>query len=226
MLIDQGEYTDAAAVSEDLWRDAAGEDLADVLKHVSSFLAECAVLAANDEKLASEERQATALPYAKRALEAFEQAAKIQTTTAPVINLAWFRLACPVVALRDVREAFRLAQEVAAKAPARADSWSILGAALYYNGDQKAALDAFGKSRELDPGKFGVWEFCAAMAHLKLGERAEAQAMLRPRGELDQTESALEDARAGSGGGGEIAPSERDPATPSRTSQDLHAPVH
>ncbi len=71
-LIDQGDYVDAAAVSEDLWRDAAAEDLAEVLTYVSSFLGECAFLAANEEKLPSEKRQATALPYAKRALEAFE----------------------------------------------------------------------------------------------------------------------------------------------------------
>ncbi len=75
-----------------------------------------------------------------------------------------------------MREALRLAQELTTKAPARVDSWSILGAALYYNGEQKAALDAFDKARSLDPGKFGAWDFCAAMVHLKLGEKAEAQA--------------------------------------------------
>jgi eukaryotic-like serine/threonine-protein kinase len=175
-LLDQGDYADAAAVSEDLWRDASGADLTDLLTHVASFLAECAFLAANDQRLPDATRQAAASPYAKRALEAFERAAADKTTTGPVVNLAWFRLACPAVALRDVREALRLAKELTANAPARADSWSILGAALYYHGDQKSALGAFEKARQLDPAKFGAWDFYAAMAHLMLGEKSEAKA--------------------------------------------------
>jgi tetratricopeptide (TPR) repeat protein len=196
-----------------------------VLTHVSSFLAECAFLAANDEKLPSELRQATATPYAKRALEAFVQAAKDKTTTGPVVNLAWFRLACPAVGLRDVREALRLAQELTVEAPARADSWSILGAALYYNGDQKAALDAFGKARGLDAGKFGVWDFCAAMAHLKLGEKAEAQACYdravswmkkNPHSKMHERIQAE----------ATKVLHLRDPETASRSRVDLHARVH
>ncbi len=101
-LLDQGDYVECAAVSENLWRDASVAELPDLLTHIASFLAECAFLAANDEKLPPATRQTTALPYAKRALEAFEKAATDKTTTSATVNLAWFRLVCPAVAVRDL----------------------------------------------------------------------------------------------------------------------------
>ncbi len=223
-LLDQGDYTDCAAVSEDLWRDASATELPDLLTPIASFLAECAFLAANDGKLPPATRQATALPYAKRALEAFEKAAMDKTTTAPVVNLAWFRLVCPAVAVRDLREALRLAKELTVKAPARADSWSILGAALYYNGVQKSALDAFEKARQLDPGKFGAWDFCVAMVQLKLGEKAQAQECYdRAARWMKQNPHSKMHERIQAEAGSLL--NVRDPATASKSGQDLHARV-
>ena len=118
----------------------------------------------------------------------------------------------------------RLAQELTTTAPAWVDSWSILGAALYYNGEEKAALDAFRKARGLDPGKFGGWDFFAAMAHLKLGEKAEAQACYdRAASWMKQNPHSTMHERLQAEAAKVL--NLRDPATPSRSGQDLHARV-
>jgi eukaryotic-like serine/threonine-protein kinase len=175
-LKDQGAYVDCASVTEELLRDHSAPNRIDLLTEVASNLGECAFLAAHDEKLSPGSRQAVALPYAKRALAVFEEAAKDKKTTSGTINLAWFRLVCPVVALRNPGAALRLARELTTKAPKRADSWTILGAALYHGGQCQAALDAFDEARKLDGEKFGFWDFYVAMANWDLGHNEEARA--------------------------------------------------
>ena len=62
------------------------------------------------------------------------------------------------------------------KAPERADSWTMLGAALYHRGEHQPALKAFQKGRELDGRKFGFWDFYVAMAESGLGRKEDARA--------------------------------------------------
>ena len=121
-------------------------------------------------------RESTALSYARRSIEALKKATEDKKNNEATINLAWFRLVCPVAELRDAGEALRLARELTARSPERADSWTILGAALYHGGDFQAALSAFQKARELDAAKFGFWDFYVAMAHWRLDHKQEAQA--------------------------------------------------
>jgi len=76
---------------EDLLRDDTSADQSDTLMEVANNLAECAYLAMHDETLTPVSREATALPYARRSLTAFQQAAENKKNDAATVNLAWFR---------------------------------------------------------------------------------------------------------------------------------------
>ena len=174
-LLDQKDYAACASVSEELLHDSHAADRGDTLIEVASNLAECAGLAAHDEKLPVADREAAALPYASRALASFREAAKNQKLSAPTVSLAWFLLVGPSAELRNPGEAFRLARALSARAPERADSWTILAQACYHCGDDRAALSAFQIARGLDRTKFGFWDFYVAMAECRLGRMPEAQ---------------------------------------------------
>ena len=175
LLLEERAYVACAAVLDDLLRDSSPQDQSDAIMAAASILTECAHLALHDEKLPPGGREAAALPYAKRALEAFQQAAENKKNDAATINLAWFRLTCPIPELCDNAEAMRLARDLTRRSPERWDCWSILGAAYYYSADPKEAVSAFQKARELNNQNIGVWDFIAAMANWKLGNTQEAR---------------------------------------------------
>jgi hypothetical protein len=61
------------------------------------------------------------------------------------------------------------------RAPKRADSWTISGAAAYHCGDFQAALTAFQNARKLEGKSLGFWDFLVAMVESQLGHKAEAR---------------------------------------------------
>jgi eukaryotic-like serine/threonine-protein kinase len=175
-LLEARDHVAAAAASEDLLRDFSPDDQSDTRVQAAVNLSECAYLAMHDQSLAPDRRKGAALPYAKRALEAFQQAVESQTThNLATINLIWFRLDCPIADLGDTALAMRLARDLLTRSPDRPDSWSTLGTACFYSADLKGALSAFRKAREFDKQSYGGWEFFAAMAHWKLGDKQEAR---------------------------------------------------
>jgi tetratricopeptide (TPR) repeat protein len=174
-LLEQGAYFEAAAMSEDLIRDRSANDNSDIEMTVASNLLECSDLALRDEKKPVEYRHTTAVSYAKRAFATYKSAATHENNNAATINLAWFCLVCPVVELRHTREALKLAQELTQRSPARADSWTIWGAAAYHCGDHQHALKPLQRARELDGQSFGFWDFFVAMAEWQLGHQNEAR---------------------------------------------------
>ncbi len=175
-LLDEGAYAECAIISEALLRDHLPSDGIETLMEVAANLTECAALAMSDAKLPPGDRESTARAYARKALELFQKTAESKTDNATIVNLAWFRLTCPVAEFRDFGEAERLARELTSRSPERFDSWSILGASRYHNGDYPGSLSAFQKAREVDQAKFGFWDFYVAMAQWQLGEKPEAQA--------------------------------------------------
>ena len=128
-LLSQGAYAKAAAVIDDLIREPSADDNGDTATIAALSLLECSDQALKDLKQPVPNRQANALSYARQALAASRKAAEHKDKNTATINLAWFYLVCPVVELRDPREAIRLARELTERAPKRADSWTILGAA-------------------------------------------------------------------------------------------------
>jgi tetratricopeptide (TPR) repeat protein len=89
--------------------------------------------------------------------------------------LAWFLATCPNAALRDPKRAVELARNAVELAP---KSWGIqntLGVAHYRAGDWKAAITALEKSIELSQAGAAFDYFFLAMAHWKLGDKAEAK---------------------------------------------------
>jgi tetratricopeptide (TPR) repeat protein len=176
LLLEQNLPAEAAAVTRRLldYTDPAGR--IELLTEVGSNLVECARLAASESKEASSDREATALSYATEALGAFKQAtAESKRSGSTMIKLAWFRLLSPVAHLRDPVEALALMREAAGRSPRDPLCSAMLGVALYHNGELKPALAEFQKSRQLDPAKFGVWDFYAAMTHWRLGQKSEAR---------------------------------------------------
>jgi tetratricopeptide (TPR) repeat protein len=175
LLLDQRDYVALGATSEDLLRDYSPDDQSDTLMEAAANLAECAYLAMDDQPLPPDGRKDSALPYARRALEIFQKAAENKKSNAATINLAWFRLTCPIAELCDADEAMRLARDLTKRSPERGSSWSILGAACYYSADLKGAVSAIQKARTLDKQFDGVCDFIAAMANWKLGDKQGAR---------------------------------------------------
>jgi hypothetical protein len=162
-------------VVDEWFRDSPPAGYSDLLMQGAGALKECAFLALRDEKQSPASRRASALAYARRALEAYEQAAADKRNVAATVNFAWFLLAGPVEELKDAHRAERLMREVTGLSSPPQNSWAVLGAAKYYCDDLSgaAALDV---QRRLDPLQFGFWDFYVAMIHARQGRKGEARA--------------------------------------------------
>jgi tetratricopeptide (TPR) repeat protein len=90
-------------------------------------------------------------------------------------NLAWLLANCADAKFRDPVEAVRLAQRAVALAFREGNYWNTLGVAQYRAGDWKGALDALGKSMELNQGGDSSDWFFLAMAHWQLGQKEQAR---------------------------------------------------
>jgi tetratricopeptide (TPR) repeat protein len=90
-------------------------------------------------------------------------------------NLAWSLATCPDLKGRDAGQAVELAKKVSELAPKDGNAWKVLGAAQYRAGDWKAAIEALQKANQLKDGGDGYEWFYLAMAHWKLGDKAQAR---------------------------------------------------
>jgi serine/threonine-protein kinase len=111
------------------------------------------------------------------ALAFYERWVRDAPESAPARNrLAWFRAMCPDPAFRDPAQAVRHAQEAVALTRASPNRWywNTLGVAHYRAGDWRAAVDGLRRSVALGWDD-GYNSFFLAMAHARLGDRAEAR---------------------------------------------------
>ena len=89
---------------------------------------------------------------------------------------AWQCATDPDPNLRDPAQAVELARIVVRVARKEAECWNTLGAALYRNGDWSGAIEALGKSNELNAKPtLGFNGYFLAMAHWRRGESAAAR---------------------------------------------------
>jgi tetratricopeptide (TPR) repeat protein/tRNA A-37 threonylcarbamoyl transferase component Bud32 len=103
------------------------------------------------------------------AIASYRNAVRLKSDDAGAQNeLAWLLATCPEVKLRDPGQAVRHARKAVELAPNRGSAWNTLGAALYRNGDWKAAVEALGKSVQLSKGGDSADFFFLAMAHWQL----------------------------------------------------------
>jgi tetratricopeptide (TPR) repeat protein len=95
----------------------------------------------------------------------------------PAINneLAWFLATGPEPRLRDATQAVRRAKKAVDARRESPDCWNTLGTANYRIGDDKAAVAALEKAISLRSGGNSFDWFFLAMAHWRLGNRAEAR---------------------------------------------------
>jgi eukaryotic-like serine/threonine-protein kinase len=175
-LTELGAYVACAVVVDDLFRSIPPAGDSEMLMQGAGDLAECAFLALEDEKQSLASRRESALGYARKAMEAYEQAARDQQNVAATINLAWFLLAVPAQELKDTHRAERLLREVTGRSSPPQYSWAILGAAKYYCDDLPGAAAALEAERRLHPEQFGFWDFYVAMIHARQGRKGEARA--------------------------------------------------
>ncbi len=175
-LTELGAYVECGVVVDELFRSIPPGGYSDLLMQGAGALKECAFLALGDEKQSPASRRASALAYARRALEAYEQAAADKRNVAATVNFAWFLLAGPVEELKDAHRAERLMREVTGRSSPPRNSWAVLGAAKYYCDDLPGAAAALEAERRLDPRQFGFWDFYVAMIHARQGRKGEARA--------------------------------------------------
>jgi tetratricopeptide (TPR) repeat protein len=175
-LTELGAYVECGVVVDELFRSIPPGGYSDLLMQGAGALKECAFLALGDEKQSPASRRASALAYARRALEAYEQAAADKRNVAATVNFAWFLLAGPVEELKDAHRAERLMREVTGLSSPPQNSWAVLGAAKYYCDDLPGAAVALEAERRLDPRRFGFWDFYVAMIHARQGRKGEARA--------------------------------------------------
>jgi tetratricopeptide (TPR) repeat protein len=112
----------------------------------------------------------------------YEEALTVAGDEANLNNaMAWFLATCPVARFRDPARSIRLVEKALAmagkdslQAPSEGDFRNTLGVARYRAGGWEAAVEALEQSRKLRRGgDASDWLFLA-MAHQKLGHRAEA----------------------------------------------------
>ena len=175
-LTDLGAYAECGEVVDELFRSLPSAGDSNALMEGAGDLAECAFLALGDEKKSPASRRASALGYARKAMDAYEQAARDQQNVLGTINLAWFLVAGPLEELKDVPRAQRLLRELTGRSSPPQHACAILGAANYYCDDLPGAAAALEAERRLHPEQFGFWDFYAAMIHARQGRKDEARA--------------------------------------------------
>ena len=177
ILIRLGAHAAAAAVAEDLLREAPGDRRATTPALVAILLTSCAAVVAHDEAMDPIARGASARSYARRAHDLLRDAARVGSgDPAAPYHLAWFLATCPVAELRDPGEAVRIARGLVDRAPQVWISWATLGAALYRSGDGTDARDVLERAADLNGGSLAFYGFFLAMAHHRLGHRDQARA--------------------------------------------------
>jgi tetratricopeptide (TPR) repeat protein len=175
-LTDLGAYVECGVVVDELFRSISPGGDSNMLMEGAGNLAECAFLALRDEKQSPAGRRASALAYARSAMEAYEKAASDKRDVEATINLAWFLLAGPIQELKDAHQAQQLMREVTGRSSPPPMSWAVLGAAKYYCDDLPGAAAALEAARRLDPRQFGFWDFYVAMIHARQGRKDSARA--------------------------------------------------
>jgi serine/threonine protein kinase/Flp pilus assembly protein TadD len=169
VLIRLGDHAATAAVAEDLLRDTT--DRPAVAALAANWLTSCASLAARDETLARDRREAAARSYAERALDLLREAARPGGDPTAPHHLAWFLVSCPVAELRDPVEAIRIVQAILERAPNSWVAWATLGAAHYRAGDDSDAIDALERAAVLNQDDILYYGFFLAMGHHRLGHQ-------------------------------------------------------
>jgi serine/threonine protein kinase/tetratricopeptide (TPR) repeat protein len=89
-------------------------------------------------------------------------------------GFAWFLATCPDETFRDVRKAVDLARKAVNRAPAKADYWNTLGAALCRAGNPQEALPALEKAVQLRKETEGTDLFLLAIIHHQLDQPKKA----------------------------------------------------
>ncbi len=105
----------------------------------------------------------------------FEKVVELTPSPAAHNQLAWFLATCAAPEFRDPPRAVELAGEAVKMLSRDGACWNTLGVARYRAGDWKLAVEALAKSVELRQGGDACDGFFLAMAHEKLGNRAEAR---------------------------------------------------
>jgi tetratricopeptide (TPR) repeat protein/serine/threonine protein kinase len=91
-------------------------------------------------------------------------------------NLAWLLASrLDATKLRDPGRAVELAKKAVQLLPEEGHCWGVLGAALYWAGDWKAAVTVLNKSKVLKKGGDAYTWLFLAMAHRKLGDHNAAR---------------------------------------------------
>jgi len=90
------------------------------------------------------------------------------------VNLANLLADCPLVSLRDPKQAVALARSAREEAPANASYWGAEAVALYRAGDWKASVDALREAMRLRGDDHARDCFFLAMAQHQLGQKGEA----------------------------------------------------
>ncbi|MHC4493781.1 MAG: protein kinase domain-containing protein, partial [Planctomycetota bacterium] len=105
------------------------------------------------------------------ALHACREAVRLAPKNPNFLNsLAWLLATCPDPAVRDAREAVKLAQLAVEQVPGHWPAWNTLGVALCRAGMWNDAIPALKKSMELTSGGSACDWFFLAMAKHKLGQ--------------------------------------------------------
>jgi tetratricopeptide (TPR) repeat protein len=89
-------------------------------------------------------------------------------------ELAWLLATLPDTKVRDPRRAVHLARNAVKLLSKQGAYWNTLGVALYRTDDWKGALEALGKSTQLQ-GENAVDSFFQAMAHRRMGDKQRAR---------------------------------------------------
>jgi serine/threonine-protein kinase len=112
-----------------------------------------------------------------QALADYAKAAALNPKLAMYRHLqAWLLATCPDAKFRDAAKAVRLAMQAVELSPKDARYWSMLAVAYLRAGNEKDAITALNKARQLGPEAEPVAGFLLATAHWQLGEQEKARA--------------------------------------------------
>jgi serine/threonine protein kinase/Tfp pilus assembly protein PilF len=121
-------------------------------------------------------RSEAAAPLLERSLTLRNQlAADYPLVPAFQADLAWALATCPQATLRDSGRGVALARKAVDLAGDNGSYWTVLGAAYYQAGDDKAAIQALEKSVQLrSGGEIRAWLFLA-LAYERRGDHRQAR---------------------------------------------------
>ncbi len=178
VLLRLGAHAEIATIAEDLLREAKARPEPRINTAVAVHLTSCAALAARDQKLTRDAREAAARSYARRARELISEAARLGIDPTVPYHLAWFLVSCPVAEFRDPAEAIRITQDTLKRAPNSWLTWANLGAAQYRSGNPRDAIAALERAAGLNRDNILYYGYFLAMAHHRLGRGGQARTCL------------------------------------------------